>query len=68
MTNLSQRTFEIETGDKVDEFDDKTYHYTKGLGSTSLKPTEIWRKKIPAGINSVDDNSDFSKMTDSDKK
>ena len=56
LTNLSQRTFEIETGDRipqlmffkkeevnfveVDEFDDKTYCDTKGFCSTSLKPTE----------------------------
>ena len=56
LTNLSQRTFEIETGDRIaqlvflkkeevdfveaNEFDDKTYRDTKGFGSTGLKPTE----------------------------
>ena len=57
LTNLSQRTFEIETGDRiaqlmffkkeevnfveVDEFDDKTHRDNKGFGSTGLKPTSI---------------------------
>ena len=57
LTNLCQRTFEIEIGDRiaqlmffkkeevdfveVDEYDDKTYCYTKGFDSTGLTPTEI---------------------------
>lgn len=57
VTNLSQRTIEIEVGDRiaqmiflkkqeidfieVEEFDDKTYFDTKGFGSTGIKPTAL---------------------------
>ena len=57
LTNIFQRTIEIETCDRtvqmgflkteeidfveVDEFDDKTYRDAKGFGSTGLKPTAI---------------------------
>ena len=53
LTNLSQTTIEVETGDKiaqliflkkeevnfveVEEFDDKTFRDTKGFGSTGMK-------------------------------
>ena len=84
LTNLSQRIFEIKTGDRIaqlmflkkedidfveaDEFDDKMYCDTKGFVSTGLKPTESRRKKMPAGIKSVHESVDFSGMTASDKE
>ena len=53
LTNLPQRTIEIETGDRIaqliflkkeqvdfveaEEFDDKTFRDTKGFGSTGMK-------------------------------
>lgn len=57
VTNLPQRTIEIEVGDRIaqiiflmkqeinliedEEFDDKTYCDTKGFGSTGIKPTAL---------------------------
>ena len=57
VTNLPQRTIEIEVGDRIaqiiflkkqeinliedEEFDDKTYCDTKGFGSAGIKPTAL---------------------------